>query len=206
MMSHDREAMVRRGLRLNYLTLAYNTLEAILSLAAAVRSGSIALMGFGFDSVIEVAASGAAQWRLRADADRARRARVERRTAQSIAGSFLLLGIYVVADSITSLWRREQPQRSILGLVVLGVSVVVMPVLARAKRRVALRVDSVALSGEAAQTSLCAYLSAIALAGVGLNAWLGWWWADPVAALAMVPIMAREAAEGLRGRRCSDDC
>ncbi|HEV2181989.1 MAG TPA: cation transporter, partial [Gemmatimonadaceae bacterium] len=140
------------------------------------------------------------------DADRASRARVEGLTAKIIAGSFLLLGIYVLADSIASLWRREQPRRSVVGMVVLGVSVVVMPVLARAKRNVAHRMDSVALSGEAAQTSLCAYLSAIALAGVLLNAWLGWWWADSVAALAMVPIMAREAAEGWRGGRCSDDC
>ena len=205
-MADDREVLVRRGLMLNYVTLAYNVLEAVLSLVAAFRSGSIALMGFGFDSVIEVAASGAARWRLRADADRANRARVERLTARIVAYSFFLLGAYVAADSLTSLWRREQPGRSTLGIVVLGVSVVVMPVLARAKRNVAHRMDSVALSGEAAQTSLCAYLSAIALAGVVLNAWLGWWWADPVAALAMVPIMVREAAEGLRGGRCPDDC
>ncbi|HEX6809710.1 MAG TPA: cation transporter [Gemmatimonadaceae bacterium] len=205
-MSNDREALIQRGLQLNYLTLAYNVLEALLSLAAGVRSGSIALMGFGFDSVIEVAASGAAQWRLRADADRASRARVERLTARIIACSFLLLGIYVLTDSIASLWRREQPRPSTLGVVVLGVSVVVMPALARAKRHVAHRVESVALSGEAAQTSLCAYLSAIALAGVVLNAWFGWWWADPAAALAMVPIMVREAADGLRGRHCSDGC
>lgn len=110
-----------------------------------------------------------------------------------------------MVDSVTSLWRHEQPRPSTLGIVVLAASVVVMPVLARAKRRMARAVRSAALSGEAAQTSLCAYLSAIALAGVALNAWLGWWWADPIAALAMVPIIAREAAEGLRAHVCTGE-
>lgn len=194
-----RPALVRRGLRLNYLTLAYNTVEAIVSIAAGLVAGSVALVGFGVDSGIEVTASVAAQWRLRADIDPVRRERVERVTRRVIGASFMVLAAYVAVDGATTLWEREAPAASPVGLVILLLSVLVMPVLARAKRRVARALQSRALEADAAQTSLCAYLSVIALAGVGLNAALGWWWADPVAALAMVPIVAKEGMEGLRG-------
>jgi len=199
----NRPALVRRGLRLNWLTLAYNTVEAVVSVAAGLVAGSVALLGFGVDSGIEVTASVAAQWRLRVDVDPERRERVERLTRRVIGASFLALAVYVVVDSLTTLWKREAPEASRLGLVILVLSVVVMPVLARAKRRVALALKSRALEADAAQTSLCAYLSVIALAGVGLNAALSWWWADPVAALVMVPIIAKEGIEGLRGE---SDC
>ena len=159
----------------------------------------MALVGFGVDSGIEVTASVAAQWRLRADVDPVRRGRVERVTHRIIGASFLLLAAYVAVDSVTTLWGREAPEPSTVGLVVLALSVVVMPILARAKRRVARALQSRALEADAAQTSLCAYLSVIALAGVGLNAAFGWWWADPAAALAMVPIIGKEGIEGLRG-------
>ena len=195
-----RPALVRRGLLLNWLTIGYNALEALVSLFAGVVAGSVALVGFGVDSVIEVTASGAAQWRLRADLDERRRAAVERRTRHVIGWSFLALAAYVACDGVSALWSREQPERSIPGIVILALSVVVMPALARAKRRVARAMASGALASEATQTSLCAYLSAIALAGVGLNSLVGWWWADPVAALAMVPIIVREGLEGMRAR------
>ena len=195
-----RPALVRRGLKLNYLTLGYNTVEAIVSVAAGLVAGSVALLGFGVDSGIEVTASLAAQWRLRSDIDPVRREWVEGVTHRVIGGSFLVLAAYVAVDSVRTLWAREAPEASRVGLVVLVLSVVVMPVLARAKRRVARALQSRALEADAAQTSLCAYLSVIALAGVGLNAALGWWWADPLAALAMVPIVAREGMEGWRGQ------
>jgi divalent metal cation (Fe/Co/Zn/Cd) transporter len=194
-----RPALVRRGLWLNYLAIAYNTVEAIVSIAAGMVAGSVALVGFGVDSGIEVTASVAAQWRLRADMDPVRRERVERVTYRVIGISFLVLAAYVTVDSVTTLWQREAPEASPVGLVILVLSVLVMPVLARAKRRVARALRSRALEADAAQTSLCAYLSVIALAGVGLNAAFGWWWADPVAALAMVPIIGKEGLEGLRG-------
>jgi divalent metal cation (Fe/Co/Zn/Cd) transporter len=203
---HDRRALVQRGLRLNYLTIAYNSLEAIASLVAGILAGSVALVGFGVDSVIEVTASGAAQWRLRAHMDPVRRERVERVAQHIIGWSFVALAAYVAYDSATSLWFRERPDRSVLGIVILTLSVIVMPVLARAKRRVAVAMGSGALAADATQTSLCAWLSAIALVGVGLNAVLGWWWADPVAALAMVPIIAREGIEGVRGESWCADC
>jgi divalent metal cation (Fe/Co/Zn/Cd) transporter len=193
-----RPALIRRGLRLNYLTITYNTVEAIVSIAAGLVAGSVALVGFGVDSGIEVTASIAAQWRLRADIDPPRRERVERVTRRVIGASFLVLAAYVALDSVTTLREHEAPQASMIGLVILVLSVLVMPVLARAKRRVARALGSRALEADAAQTSLCAYLSVIALAGVGLNAAFGWWWADPVAALAMVPIIGKEAVEGLR--------
>jgi divalent metal cation (Fe/Co/Zn/Cd) transporter len=201
----DRAALVRRGLLLNYLTIGYNTLEAVVALIAGSLAGSVALVGFGIDSVIEVSASAAAQWRLRVDVDERGRERIERITLGIIGWSFLALAAYVVIDSGTTLWRREHPERSTVGLVILTLSVIVMPILARAKRRVARALASRALEADAVQTSLCAYLSVIALAGVGLNAMFGWWWADPVAALAMVPIIAREGLEGLRGDECCDD-
>lgn len=200
----DRGALVRRGLWLNYATIAYNVLEAVVSLVAGVLAGSVALVGFGADSVIEVTASGAAQWRLRVEHDHTRRERVERLTLRLIGWSFLALAVYVAADGARTLWLRERPERSVAGIVILTLSVIVMPVLARAKRRVARAMGSRALGADATQTSLCAYLSAIALAGVALNALLGWWWADPVAALAMVPVIAKEGLEGLRGETSCD--
>jgi divalent metal cation (Fe/Co/Zn/Cd) transporter len=193
-----RHSAVRRGILLSYATIGYNSLEAIGSLIAGLLSGSVALVGFGIDSVIEVIASGAAQWRLRIDADLSRRSDSDVRTLRIVGWCFVALAVYVTIDSVKSLYLAEQPDRSWFGLTVLALSVIVMPALAWAKRRVAIAMQSAALEAEAKQTSLCAYLSVIALAGVGLNAILGWWWADPVAALAMVPIIMREGVHGLR--------
>ena len=191
-------ALVHRGLRLNYLTIGYNVVEAIVALVAGSAAGSVALVGFGIDSTIELAASGAAQWRLRADGDAARRERAERLTHRAIGVAFLALAGYVAIDASVALWTHEAPGGSALGAAILALLVVVMPLLARAKRRVAVAMGSSALVAEAMQTSLCAWLSAIALAGVALNATLGWWWADPVAALAMVPVIVREGVDGAR--------
>jgi divalent metal cation (Fe/Co/Zn/Cd) transporter len=194
--AEERSALVQRGLRLNHLTIGYNVLEGIASLIAGALAGSVALIGFGIDSIIELAASGAAQWRLRTDADVARREQSERATHRAVGVCFLALSAYVAYEGATTLWRRERPERSIAGIIILAASVIVMPLLARAKRRVALAMNSGALKSEATQTSLCAYLSAIALGGVALNALLGWWWADPLAALVMVPIIVREGLAG----------
>jgi divalent metal cation (Fe/Co/Zn/Cd) transporter len=206
-MDSARAALVRRGLWLNVATIAYNSLEAVISLVAGVLAGSVALIGFGVDSIIEVTASGAAHWRLRADLDPARRERVERVTLRVIGATFLALAAYVAYDAVTALVRRERPDESRVGIAIASLSLIVMPLLARAKRRVALGMGSGALAADARQTSLCAYLSAILLGGLALNALLGWWWSDPVAALAMVPIIAKEGVEGLRGEAaCCDTC
>ncbi len=202
----DRPGLVRRGLRLNYLTIGYNICEGVASLVAGVIAGSIALVGFGVDSMVEVGAGGAAQWRLRSDLDPIRRAHTERVASVIIGWCFLALAAYVTADSLKTLWFSERPERSIAGLVILTLSVIVMPILARAKRNVANELSSNALRSDARQTSLCAYLSVIALAGVLLNAVAGLWWADPVAALCMVPIIAKEGIEGLHAEELEDKC
>lgn len=201
-----RRALVRRGLQLNALTLVYNTLEAVVALIAGIGSGSVALIGFGTDSVIEVSSAIAAQWRLRLESDAKRRAHAEQMTLRIVGWCFVALAIYVAADSVKTLVLREAPDTSTLGMIVTALSVVVMPLLAHAKRRVAGGLSSAALRADARQTSLCAYLSAITLIGLVLNSTLGWWWADPIAALCMVPIIAKEGIEAIRGDGCSDCC
>lgn len=197
-----RQLTVRRGILLSYATIGYNTFEAIGSLVAGLVAGSVALIGFGVDSVIEVIASIAAQLRLRADADLLRRSGAEGRTLRIVGWCFIGLAAYVTIDSVKSLYLREGPERSWFGVIILVLSVIVMPALAWGKRQVANEMRSAALKAEAKQTSLCAYLSVIALGGVGLNALVGWWWADPAAALCMVPIIAKEGIEALRARDC----
>jgi divalent metal cation (Fe/Co/Zn/Cd) transporter len=202
----SRTNVVRRGERLAWATVAYNSIEAVLALGAGIVAGSVALVGFGLDSVVELSSSAAGIWRLRADAAPERRVRAERIALRTIGACFLLLAAYVLFDAASALWRREAPGESVLGIVIACGSLIVMPMLARAKRRVAAQLESRALTAEAKQTELCTYLSAILLAGLALNALFGWWWADPVAGLAMVPIIAWEGVEALRGRTVCADC
>jgi divalent metal cation (Fe/Co/Zn/Cd) transporter len=202
-----RARLVVRSRRLNVATLGYNVLEAVVAILSGVAAGSVALVGFGVDSGIEVSASLVALWRLSADADATRRGMAERTSHRVIGGLFVALAAYVSYEAGRSLWRRDEPRESLVGIALAVASVVVMPLLARAKRQVGQALGSRALTAEARQTSLCAYLSAILLGGLVLNASLGWWWADPVAALLMVPIIAREGIEGLRGEAaCADGC
>jgi divalent metal cation (Fe/Co/Zn/Cd) transporter len=203
----DRERLVRRGLRLSWATALYNSLEGIIALGAGMAAGSVALVGFGADSAIELAASGAAIRRLYADLDPERRERSERRTLRIVGVLFLALVAYVTLDAARTLVTREPPRESPVGIALAALSLVVMPVLARAKRRVAVEMGSAALAAESQQTLMCTYLSAILLGGLLLNAAAGWWWADPVAALGMAPLIAHEGIEALRGRdACGDHC
>lgn len=199
-----RAALVRRSQLYSRITLLYNCAEGVISIAAGIVAGSVALVGFGLDSVIEVVASIAALWRLRGDADVARREHSERIAVKVIGASFIALAIYVLVDAMHALATRAVPERSMLGVGITTLSVIVMPFLARAKRGIAVKLGSRALSADATQTDLCAYLSAIALVGVVLNVLFGWWWADPVAALGMVPIIAKEGMEGWRGEECAE--
>lgn len=192
---------VRRGRRLEYFTIGWNLIEALVSLAAGVRAGSISLIGFGIDSMIECSSGGVLLWRLREGELGALR---EQRALQLVGWSFLALAGYVAGDAAWALARREMPEASYLGIVIAALSLVVMPLLARAKRRVAADLSSQALVADSRQTDLCAWLSAILLAGLTLNAAFGWWWADPVAALGMAPIIAKEGLEALRGRHCEE--
>jgi divalent metal cation (Fe/Co/Zn/Cd) transporter len=198
----SREALLRRGIRLSYATIVYNSFEAVVSLIAGILAGSVALVGFGFDSVIEVTASLAAQWRLRSDLHVHERERAELGTMRIVGACFLGLALYVLVDAANTLRQQRAPDRSVPGIAILALSVVVMPLLARRKKQVARALASGALEAEATQTSLCAYLSAIGLIGIALNVAVGWWWADPVAALVMVPIIAKEGIAGIRAREC----
>lgn len=196
----DRAALVRRSVLLNRLTLGYNLVEGVVALAAGLAAGSVALVSFGVDSGIELGASAVALWRLSHEGDAGRSARAERVAHRLIGGLLLLLAAYVGWEAGGDLVRGERPGTSTVGLALAAVSVVVMPILARAKRRVGQALRSNALVAESQQTSFCMWLSAILLAGLALNALLGWWWADPVAALAMVPIIGWEGIEAVRGR------
>lgn len=206
MTPEGRTALVRRGLWLNYATIGYNTFEAVLSVIAGLIASSVSLIGFGFDSAIEVTAAIAAQWRLRADLHREARERAERITRRIIGVTFLALAAYVTYDSARSLWLREKPEKTWFGLVILVLSATIMPLLARSKRGVAIALGSRALEADAKQTSLCAYLSIIALIGVALNSFLCLWWTDPAAALIMVPIIANEGVANLRGEADCETC
>ncbi len=196
--AHELQLNLRLGRRLEYLTIAWNSVEALVAIVSGFLAGSIALVGFGLDSVIEVASGAALLWRLRDQ-------RRERRALQIVGMSFLALAAYVLVESYRDLRGHEAPERSLPGIAIAAASVLVMPLLARAKRRVAARLDSRAMHADSRQTDLCAYLSAILLCGLLLNAALGWWWADPVAGLIMVPVIANEGREALRGQRCCGD-
>jgi divalent metal cation (Fe/Co/Zn/Cd) transporter len=201
----QRVDLVRRGRYLEYFTIAYNSLEGLIAVGAGLIAGSIALVGFGFDSLIEVTSGTVLLWRLNADVAEARRERVETISLRIVGACFVVLAIYVSYDSIESLIRREAPEESLVGIVLAAVSLVIMPLLVRTKRKVARAINSGALMADSKQTELCTYLSAILLGGLLLNALLGWWWADPVVALVMVPIIVKEGIEALRGETCCDE-
>jgi divalent metal cation (Fe/Co/Zn/Cd) transporter len=200
----DRTLLIRRGQRLEYFTIAYNSLEGLIGIAAGLAAGSVALIGFGIDSVIEVTSGVALLWRLHHDADHAGREQKERITLRLVGACFLALALYVAYDSLASLLTHQAPEKSKTGVGLAAISLVVIPILARAKRRVAGNIGSAALNADAKQTEFCTFLSAILLGGLLLNALLGWWWADSIAGLAMVPIIAKEGASALKGRACCD--
>ena len=201
-----RPAAVRRGHWLTWATIGYNGLEGFLSVGAGLFAGSIALVGFGLDSFIELTASGAALWRLHRDEDATQREQAERTALRIIGWSFLALATYIGVEALHSLMTRTPAQVSTFGIAIAVASLVVMPLLARAKRGVARQLESPALRAEARQTDICMYLSGLLLLGLALNALFGWWWADPVSALLMVPLIVWEGRETLRGRPCCDDC
>jgi divalent metal cation (Fe/Co/Zn/Cd) transporter len=198
----DRASIVRRGLRLEYLTLGWNSLEAVIAIVAGLVAGSIALVGFGFDSVIECLSGAVLVWRLRTDAHAHLRDETERTALRLVGVSFLALAVYVAFEAGSTLWKREAPEHSLPGVILAVASLVVMPLLARAKRKVAQGISSSAMLADSRQTDICAYLSGILLTGLLLNTLLGWWWADPAAALIMVPIIAREGVGAMRGESC----
>ncbi|HWY56728.1 MAG TPA: cation transporter [Terriglobales bacterium] len=191
-----------RGRRIEYFTIVWNALEGIAAVAAGVIAGSISLTAFGIDSFIEVTSGTVLLWRMSVDANEQRRERSERIALRLLGVCFLVLAIYVAAESIRELLSRNAPERSVFGIVIACVSLIVMPILSRAKKRVGTELNSAAMHADAKQTDFCVYLSAILLLGLVLNALLGWWWADPVAGLVMVPIIVHEGYRSLRAETC----
>jgi divalent metal cation (Fe/Co/Zn/Cd) transporter len=202
MVAVDRERLVRRGQFLEYFTIGWNLLEGVASVAAGLIAGSLSLVSFGLDSFIEVSSGTALLWRLRRDYDAVRREGAERAALKIVGACFLLLAAYVAVEAATALWYREVPRRSLPGIAIAALSMVAMPLLARAKRRVAAALASDALRADSRQADFCAWLSAILLGGLLLHAAFGWWWADPAAALLMTPLIAKEGMDGLRARPC----
>jgi divalent metal cation (Fe/Co/Zn/Cd) transporter len=201
--SAPREELLRRGRLLEYLTVAWNTVEAVVAVGSGLMAGSTALVGFGIDSVIESSSGAVLLWRLHERGGGKGEER-EALALRLVGVCFLALAAWVGWDATTALLGRDPPGESLVGIVLAAVSLTVMPILAKGKRRVAHGLGSRALEADSRQTDLCAYLSGILLLGLGLNAALGWWWADPVAGLAMIPIIGREGVSALRGEVCED--
>ncbi len=189
-----------QAVRLAYITVGWNCLEAVVALVAGWLAASIALEGFGLDSVIETVSGLAVLWRFRRP--HAEDERAERRAVRVIGLTFLALAVYIAYEAGTDLWRRRPPRFSIPGFVLALLSLLVMPALGIAKRRLAHQLQSRALQADSLETFLCAYLSATLLLGLALNGLFGWWWADPLAALAMTVFIAREGVEALSESRC----
>jgi divalent metal cation (Fe/Co/Zn/Cd) transporter len=201
----ERAQQTRRGRRLEYFTLAWNTLEGIVGVIAGAAAGSISLVGFGLDSFIEVTSGAALLWRMTVDDDIHRREHNERLALRIVGICFLMLAAYIAVESLRDLVQRNAAQRSTVGILLACASLVVMPLLSRAKRKVGSALGSAAMNADARQADFCAYLSAILLGGLALNALFGLWWADPAYALIMVPIIAKEGIDGIRGKSC-DNC
>ena len=181
-------------------------MEGIVAIAAGLAAGSVALTGFGIDSVIEVTSGALLWWRLRTELGSPPLGpTVERRAARGAGLLLLALGVYILADSARHLVTASRPESSPVGLILTGLSLIVMPLLARAKLGVAEKLGSRALRADAHETIVCAWLSATTLVGLGLNALFGWWWADPVAALVMLPLIVREGVEAWRAEPRADD-
>ena len=200
----ERAAAAQRGKRLEYFTIGWNALEGIVAVVSGTIAGSISLLGFGFDSFIEVTSGTALLWRMSVDADPHRRERTEKITLRLVGICFLALAAYLAYEAGGDLLNKRPPEHSIPGIILACVSLAVMPLLSRAKRRIGAQLKSAAMRADAKQTEFCAYLSAILLGGLVLNATLGLWWADPLAGLIMVPIIAKEGVDGLRSRACCD--
>lgn len=191
----------RTALALAWATIAWNCLEAVVAIASGAEAGSIALVGFGLNSIVEVGSAVVVVWQFSgADVER------EQRALKLIAGSFFVFAAYVAGQAVWDLVARSEPEESVPGIVLAALSLVVMPLLAVAKRRVGRRMSSRTVVADSAQTMLCSYLSAILLVGLLANATLGVWWADPIAALVIAGFAVREGREAWRGDACCDGC
>lgn len=187
--------MRRQAIRLEYFTVAWNLVEIVAAITAGIMAQSIALIAFGLDSAVEVVSGVALLWRFKQQ--RLEEERADSRAAKIVGITFFVLSAYAGVEAVRDLWFRHAPESSLLGMILAAAALIVMPVLAMAKRRLARSLDSRALAADSMETLFCSYFSATLLAGLVLNAWLGWWWADPVAALVIAGLMIREGFEAL---------
>ena len=206
----QRGGHLRRAIRLELLTVGWNVVEGIIAVWAGLLAGSVALLGFGIDSFVETASGLILLWRLESErrrpGDAAEIERRERLGLRLVAASLALLAVYIACDAGWTLWWRLAPQPSRVGIALTALSLSVMWWLARAKRSAASALGSRALAADAFQTTACMWLSAVTLGGLGLNAALGWWWADPLAALIVAGLIVREARDAWRGEACCGGC
>jgi cation diffusion facilitator family transporter len=199
----QRRALHRRAVVLEWFTVGWNVVEAVVAVGAGLLSGSVALIGFGVDSAIEVTSAVGLLWRLRTSADASldEETAAERRALHVVAFTFFALALYVGYEAVSGLIRREAPEPSPVGIVLALLSLAVMPALAWLKQRTGREWGSRALVADAVETWVCSYLSLALLLGLGLNALLGWWWADAAGGLAMLPVVVWQGLETLRGAR-----
>ena len=188
-----------RAMVLAWATIAWNAVEAVVAIGAGLEAGSLALVGFGLDSTIEVGSAAVILWQF-AGTDEQR----ERQALRLIAVSFFALAAYITVQAVVDLTTTSEPDTSVVGVVLAALSLVVMPLLATAKRRTGHRLGSVTVAADSQQTWLCTYLSAVLLVGLLLNAAFGWWWADPAAGLAIAALALREGREAWAGDTCCD--
>ena len=203
----SRATLIRRALGLEYLTVGWNLVEGVVSVAAALAAGSVALLGFGIDSFVESASGSIIIWRLlaeRAHTDAEAIEALERRAHRLVALSLFGLAAYIVLDALKTLILQEHPEPSAVGVAITTLSIGVMWWLARAKRRTAIALGSRAMEADAFQTTACWWLSLIVLGGIGVNALTGWWWADPLAAIGMTYFLVREGREAWQGEDCCE--
>lgn len=204
--SNIRQELVSKGWKLEIFTILWNSLEGLVAITSGIVAGSIALVGFGFDSGIEVLSGLVLIVRLSLDTHEERREMIESWSLRLVGISFLFLAAYIGYDSLSLLLKHQAPERSFVGIGLAVVSLFVMPWLARQKRKIAASISSAALAADARQTDFCVYLSGILLIGLVINALFGLWWADPLAALLMLPLIVKEGIDALRGKSCCDTC
>jgi divalent metal cation (Fe/Co/Zn/Cd) transporter len=195
-----RAALERTALLLAYGTVLWNAVEAVVAIASGMAAGSVALVAFGLDSVVEVGSAIVVAWQFRGASEER-----EERALRLIAISFFVLGVYIIFDSARALVTAEHPEVSLAGIAIAAVSLIVMPALAWAKRRTARALDSRTVAADSRQTMLCTYLSAVLLAGLAVNAVFGWWWADPLAGIVIAGVAIKEGREAWQGDPCCDD-
>lgn len=196
----SQERLHRRGVRLEVFTITWNVVEAVVAIGAGLLAGSVALVGFGVDSGIEVISAVALLWRLLwagPNASAGEHGAAEKRALYLVAATLFLLSAYIAYEAVVALLAHEGPDSSTVGLVLAAISLLIMPALAFFKQRTGREMGSEALKADAAETWVCSYLSLALLAGVGLYAAFGWWWADPVGALAMLPVILWQGWETL---------